>query len=155
MIEEMRRITAPQNTGVSNINGGSLYDARIPGPSNHFGPFVTICDFHRYLRGGIEAHPQHKAEIGELISWHDAYQSDLVFTHGDLSSLNIPVSGDEVVGMVDRETAGWFPAYWEYGTAWNANPQNQFWNQEVQKFLHILPKDLDMEKLRHKYFGLP
>jgi thiamine kinase-like enzyme len=153
MIEEMRRITPPEGTGVAHVDGGPLYDPRLPGTSNHFGPFKTIRDFHRHLRGGLEAHPEHKPEIGELISRQDNLRSPLVFTHGDLSSLNVLACGDEVVGIVDWETAGWYPSYWEYTTAWNVNPQNQFWRDEVDKFLQPMPEELEMEKIRLKYFG--
>lgn len=33
----------------------------------------------------------------------------LKFTHGDLRSLNILACGDSIVGIVDWETAGWYP----------------------------------------------
>ncbi|KAJ4364957.1 hypothetical protein N0V83_008573 [Neocucurbitaria cava] len=153
MIEEMRRITPPEGIGVAHVDGGPLYDFRLPGTSNHFGPFRTIQDFHRHLRGGLEAHPDHKPEISELIFKQDNVRSRPVFTHGDLSSLNVLASGDEVVGIVDWETAGWYPSYWEYTTAWNVNPQNQFWQKEVDKFLHPVPIELEMEKIRLEYFG--
>lgn len=37
-----------------------------------------------------------------------------VFTHGDLTPRNIMVQGDHITGIIDWETAGWFPDYWEY-----------------------------------------
>lgn len=154
MVGEIRRIKPPTGTGVAHVDGGPLFDLRLPGTSNHFGPFETIQDFHRHLRNGLEAHPEHKPEISELISQQDALQSDLVFTHGDLSSLNVLASGDKVVGIIDWETAGWYPSYWEYTTAWNVNPQNQFWQDEVDKFLQPMHKELEMEKIRLKFFGL-
>ncbi|KAH9883044.1 hypothetical protein J1614_000411 [Plenodomus biglobosus] len=153
MIEEMRSITPREDIGVAHVDGGPSYDPRLPGKSNHFGPFRTIQDFHRHLRGGQEAHPEHKPEISELISRQEKISGPLVFTHGDLSSLNILASGDEIVGIVDWETAGWYPSYWEYTSAWNVNPQNQFWRNEVGKFLQPMPEELEMEKLRLKYFG--
>jgi len=105
------------------------------------------------VRRGVDAHPNHIAEIGRLIAQHDTLQTALVFTHGDLSSLNILASGDDIVGIVDWETAGWYPAYWEYTTAWHVNPQNEFWRDEVDKFLQPMPEELAMEKIRRKYFG--
>jgi thiamine kinase-like enzyme len=76
-----------------------------------------------------------------------------VFTYGDLNSMNIIASGDGVVSIIDWETAEWYPSYWEYITAWNVNPQNQFWREEVDRLLHPMPKELEMEKIRLKYFG--
>lgn len=67
-------------------------------------------------------------EVRELIKQQD--QDDdkwpLVFTHGDLSRLNILARGDDIVGIIDWETAGWYPSYWEYTTACQVNPQNSF-----------------------------
>ncbi|KAI0894345.1 kinase-like protein [Annulohypoxylon nitens] len=37
-----------------------------------------------------------------------------VFTHGDLTPRNIIVQGTRIAGIIDWETAGWFPDYWEY-----------------------------------------
>ncbi|KAH7065434.1 hypothetical protein B0J12DRAFT_706933 [Macrophomina phaseolina] len=52
----------------------------------------------------------------------------------------------EIVGIVDWETAGWFPSYWEYTTASQVNPQNSFCRDEIDKFLDPMAKEL-------KYFG--
>ncbi|KAF2007407.1 kinase-like protein [Amniculicola lignicola CBS 123094] len=153
MVGELRHITPPTGIGVAQVDGGPLYDPRLPGTSNHFGPFRTIQDFHKHLRGGLEAHPVHEPEISALISQQDKLQSASVFTHGDLSSLNVLASGDKIVGIIDWETAGWYPSYWEYTTAWNVNPQNQFWRDEVDKFLQPMHEELEMEKIRLKYFG--
>ncbi|KFY40703.1 hypothetical protein V494_03365 [Pseudogymnoascus sp. VKM F-4513 (FW-928)] len=151
MVADMRRI-APPSSAVSNVDGGILYDCRIHGPMQ-FGPFKSIQDFHKYLRGGLEAHADNPSDASELIAWQDGPWSAPVFTHGDLSSLNILARGDEVVGIIDWETAGWYPDYWEYTTASNVNPQNLFWKKEVDRFLEPMPKELAMEEIRQKYFG--
>ncbi|KAH9863395.1 hypothetical protein IAQ61_009672 [Plenodomus lingam] len=153
MIEEMRSITPPEGVGVAHVNGGPLYAPRLPGTYLHSGPFSTIQDFHSYLRFGIEAHPEHKPEISELISRQEKVRDPPVFTHGDLSSFNILVSGDEIVGIIDWETAGWYPSYWEYTSAWDVNPYNEFWRDEVGKFIQPMPEELEMERVRLEYFG--
>lgn len=79
--------------------------------------------------------------------------SQPVFTHGDLSSLNILCRRDEIVGIIDWETAGWLSPYWEYVTAWNVNPQNLFWQAEVDSFLTPWPHARRMDAVRRKYFG--
>jgi thiamine kinase-like enzyme len=153
MVEEMRHITLPADFGVANVDCGSLYDLRLPGTSNNFGPFRSISEFHKHLRGGIEAHPEHKPEISELTSQQDKLESALVFNHGNLSSLNVLASGDEITGIIDWETAGWYPSYWEYSTASNVNPQNQFWRDEVERSFKPMPEELEMEKVRLEFFG--
>jgi thiamine kinase-like enzyme len=151
-IAKMREIQPPEGMVVASLDGGSLYDSRIPGPSLCFGPFSTTQEFHRHLRSGMELDPRVDTELQDLIvqqnrSW------PLVFTHGDLSSLNILVRGDGIVGIIDWETAGWYPSYWEYTSAHQVNPQNSFWVDEIDKYLEPMPEELKMEQTRQKYFG--
>ncbi|KAH7890944.1 kinase-like domain-containing protein [Phlebopus sp. FC_14] len=135
MVKEWRKLPPP-GPGVAHVGGGPLYDGRLPGTSLTFGPFKTIQDFHSFLRNGHRARPDHIPEINNMISLQDRPWPMPVFTHGDLSSFNIIVRGDEVVGIIDWETAGWYPSYWEYTT-----------------FLEPMPQELEMEKIRQRYFG--
>lgn len=152
MIEEMRELQAPEGGSVASVDGGSLFDCRVPGPSLRFGPFTTVQDFHRYLRSGMEFDPRLDLDVQELIKQQNK-NWPLVFTHGDLSSLNILAHGDNIVGIIDWETAGWYPSYWEYTTACQVNPQNSFWTHEIDKFLLPMPQELDMERIRQRRFG--
>lgn len=68
--------------------------------------------------------------------------------------MNVLANGDEVVGLIDWAIVGWFPPHWKYTTAWNVNPQNEFWRDEVDKFVQPMHNELEMEKLRQKYFGM-
>ncbi|CBF69421.1 hypothetical protein AN6463.2 [Aspergillus nidulans FGSC A4] len=152
MVQEMRAIPPPGGTGVSSVDGGALYDCRLPSPTLRFGPFPSVQAFHRHLRRGMEFDPGLDFEVKELIRQHER-DWPIVFTHGDLSSLNILVRGDDVVGIIDWEIAGWYPSYWEYTTACQVNPQNPFWLNEIDKFIAPMPDELKMEKSRQKYFG--
>jgi thiamine kinase-like enzyme len=153
MVDEMRNIPPPRGQGVCNIDGGSIWDSWLPGTSMCHGPFESVHDFHRYLRGGFNADPNHYPEVSELIALQDRAWPPPVFTHGDLSSLNILVRCHKIVGIIDWETAGWFPSYWEYTTASQVSPMNYFWRDEIDKFLDPMHKELEMEKIRQKYFG--
>jgi hypothetical protein len=75
------------------------------------------------------------------------------FTHGDLSSLNILARNDNAVGIINWETAIWFPPYWEYTTARQVNPENSIWREEIDKFLEPIPDAFVMEQLRQRYLG--
>lgn len=155
MVDELRNLKPRDEFGAANVDGGPIYDPRLPSKSS-WGPFRTIDDFHRELRNGIEANMVDDDTLPgllDLISFHDQSWPDSVFTHGDLSSLNILARGDKVVGLIDWETAGWMPPYLEYTTAWNVNPQNTFWQDEVDKFVKPLPYALQMETIRRRYFG--
>lgn len=66
--------------------------------------------------------------------------------------MNIMVRGDEITSINDRETAGWMPPYWEYDPAMNVNPRNQFWQQEIDKFICPDPQALHIENIRQRVF---
>jgi hypothetical protein len=107
-MKELRRIAPPKGTGIANVDSGALYGARLMGPAL-FGPFDSVRFFHKYLQGGLEAHPDHTPEIAELIARQDETQDAHtipVFSYGDQSSFNVLASGDNIVGIIDWETAG-------------------------------------------------
>ncbi|KAF8149944.1 kinase-like domain-containing protein [Crassisporium funariophilum] len=41
----------------------------------------------------------------------------VVLTHGDLAPRNIMVDGEKITGLVDWETLGWYPDFWESDTS--------------------------------------
>lgn len=156
MIEELRRLAAPDGVGVANIDGGPIYDVRLPHQSL-WGPFDSICKFHQALVDGQDIAAvvdEDYADLKELACFYRQSWPQPVFTHGDLSSLNVLARSDDVIGIIDWETAGWLPPYWEYVTAWNVNPQNEFWQEEVDKFLTPWPLARKMDSVRQRYFGL-
>ncbi|RYP80834.1 hypothetical protein DL770_006075 [Monosporascus sp. CRB-9-2] len=155
MVQQLRNIEPPPGIGVSNSVGGAIYDGRLPNKS-FWGPFTTADEFHRELRDSmdLEAHYEDVPDdLQEPFAFHGQQFPRSVLTHGDLSSLNILVRDDEVVDIIDWETAGWFPPYWEYACAWNVNSYNEFWQQEVDKFLSPMPYESRMESIRRNYFG--
>ncbi|CZT07613.1 uncharacterized protein RAG0_13008 [Rhynchosporium agropyri] len=153
IVDEMRRIPCPEGQGISNVAGGQLFDGRLSGGSFH-GPFETTRDFHKYLREGHEGGREDAPDANKLVEFHNQYSRPLVFSHGDLSTMNIMARGDDIVGIVDWETAGWWPDYWEYTSAWHVNPYNEFWREEVDKFLEPKPEELQMEKIRRRFFDV-
>jgi tRNA A-37 threonylcarbamoyl transferase component Bud32 len=149
MVEELRRIPSPRES-VSNVDGGPIHDVRMP---DIHGPYIDVHEFHKQLRGGLGAHPDHYADLSKMIALQDGRQWALKFTHGDLSSLNILARGDNIVGIIDWETAGFYPEYWEYTSACQVHPFALFWRDEIEKFIQPVPEALEMEKIRQKYFG--
>ena len=154
MVDSMRRIDPP-GSAVANTAGGLLWDCRLPGKSLDFGPFESIDAFHRHICRNFVDRDSEKLplEVQELFKLQSRDWGSPVFTHGDLSSLNILAKGDKITGIVDWETAGWFPYYWEYTTACQVNIRNLFWREEIEKFLTPFPVELEMEALRQRYFG--
>jgi hypothetical protein len=133
MVNQMRRILFPSGQDISNVAGGPLFDSRLSGGSYH-GLFDTVQDFHRHLREGYEGGNEDAPDANRLVEWHNQSRSKPIFTHRDLSTMNIIVRGDEVVGIIDWETAGWWPEYWEYTSAWHVNPYNEFRERRLINF---------------------
>ncbi|PVH73062.1 kinase-like protein [Cadophora sp. DSE1049] len=153
MVVELRALKHTESQRVSNVAGGPIWDCRLQGKTMWHGPFKTIHDFHKHLRGGFDADSKHYPDFSDMIALQDIDWGPPVFTHGDLSSLNILVRGDKIVGIIDWETSGWYPGYWEYTTAKQVSPMNYFWEKEIDKFLEPMPIALGMEKTRQKYFN--
>lgn len=158
MIAQMRELKQPtiSKTEVSNVDGGPIMDIRLPRKSL-WGPFKNVRDFQHELTDGLDlenARGDCPPGVRELGRFH-AQQADTEakFTHGDLSSFNIMVKGDQVTGIVDWETAGWLPWYWEYVSAWYVNPHNEFWQDHVDKFLSPDLEAQKMGEVRLRWFG--
>ncbi|KAH6692757.1 kinase-like domain-containing protein [Leptodontidium sp. MPI-SDFR-AT-0119] len=162
IIEDLRSIPS-ETTTISSLEGGPIHDYRLPQLSS-WGPFKSVDDFQSALRNNVTAHslkartpsslsPAAILDIQQLIAFHESVLRPPVLTHGDLSSFNILLRDDKVVGIINWETAGWLPYYWEYTMAWYANPQNLFWQKEVHNFLDPYEEELRKEKLRRTYFG--
>ncbi|KAM0384197.1 hypothetical protein ACHAPZ_001734 [Fusarium culmorum] len=154
MITELRSVIPPEGTKVSSVENGPFYDCRLP-PRLYWGPYASVREFHEALVNSIpwDADYTKYPDLIELFDFYRQAENKLVLTHGDLSSLNILVRGDRVVGIIDWETAGWFPKYWEYTTAEYVNPNNLFWADVVDQFITPMPDEWKMDFIRRKYFG--
>jgi thiamine kinase-like enzyme len=76
-----------------------------------------------------------------------------VFTHSDLNPFNILLQGDRVVGIIDWESAGWYPQYWEYTSNWFGNRTKSGWQGTLSNFFDTYPEELKMENVRNKWWG--
>ncbi|KAF4510013.1 hypothetical protein G6O67_001941 [Ophiocordyceps sinensis] len=159
MMRELRALKPRQDQGIESCVGGSLHDSRIPRSRPRFGPFRTTQEFHLWLRDGLrpEEHGDRDnhdwADIKEMAAKQDGPWPPPVFTHGDLNPFNIMVRGDQVVGIIDWEFAGWYPYYWEYTSAWYGNRLRQSWQGMIDRFLEPCPEELRMEITRQKWWG--
>ena len=159
MIQELRALAPPPGTGVESCLGGELFDTRISRCPT-FGPFKTVQDFHFWLRDGlIPSGAKHNVEDGEwqdikkMVAMQDAPSPPPVFTHGDLNPANIIIRGDNVVGIVDWEFAGWYPNCWEYTSAYYGNVTRTDWQDAIDQFLEPFPAALKMEGTRNRWWG--
>ncbi|ODA76416.1 hypothetical protein RJ55_08262 [Drechmeria coniospora] len=155
-IIEPRSVPPPDGAAVASLDGGPFYDYRLS--KLHWGTFATVRKFHEALIDDISLDTEYTSlptylTHSDLLAFYRQAGNELVLTHGELSSLNILLRGDEVVGIVDWETAEWFRPYREYTCANNVNPLNPFWADPVDQFLTPMPEELKMDTIRRKYFG--
>ncbi|CAD0038806.1 unnamed protein product [Aureobasidium pullulans] len=127
-----------------------------------FGPFATIQDFHIWLRKGFRStdrtqssnlESSEEKQLEEMEAMQDGPWPHPVFTHADLNPSNILVRGEEVVGIIDWEFAGWYPHYWEYTSAWFGNLVRTGWQDCLSRFLETFPAEFEMEQTRNKWWG--
>ncbi|RBR05991.1 hypothetical protein FVER53590_29302 [Fusarium verticillioides] len=108
-VSQLRDISKPTNNGmvICNTLGEACRDPRIRDWSP-IGPFPDEASFSQNLRFSDE--PSRRGH-------------KIVFTHGDLNPRNIMmerisssagVSGWRLSGIIDWETAGYYPEYWDY-----------------------------------------
>ncbi|GAM90394.1 hypothetical protein ANO11243_084370 [Dothideomycetidae sp. 11243] len=154
MLTELRALPHPPGIGVASITGGSVFDSCNVGDSIS-GPFKDVKGFYKMLMGGndLDHHwPDYWDDLNTLSEFYRQADYDLVFTHGDLSMYNIMALGDQITGIIDWETAGWYPSFWEYTKAKNVNPFTRYWGEEIDRFMTPLPHELAMDKIRLRYF---
>ncbi|KAG6233384.1 hypothetical protein E4U26_002382 [Claviceps purpurea] len=113
-LSELRAIpkeVAPKYA-ITNVLGTACYDGRLiigsvydAARGDYFGPFVDEDDFNNTLRCIPLPNVVHS-------SGHE-----IVLTHGDLNLRNIMMHNGRLSGIIDWETCGWFPDYWDYTKA--------------------------------------
>jgi hypothetical protein len=69
MMDEMRQIRRiPASHIVNAVDGGPIWDERLPWFGGDQGPFANVHDFHQYLRGGYEVQSESAPEVQTLIA---------------------------------------------------------------------------------------
>lgn len=133
------------------------YPDHVSGPFNTESQFVKGLisksrlnvkenDRHSYLADSFE---------GQLIKGLVVDDRMPVFTHADLQRKNILVeeleggSGkkDYKVTLVDWESSGWYPVYWEYFDAFLALKWNDNWCLKLVQVVDPWPAETAMLKL--------
>ncbi|KAL3427485.1 hypothetical protein PVAG01_00994 [Phlyctema vagabunda] len=137
-------------------------------PTHVSGPYTT----ERALVQGLISKSRLNAQNNKRHSYlADFYESQLVrdlvvegrmpvFTHSDLQRKNIlveEVEGESAqdekqfhVSLVDWESAGWYPVYWEYFAAFLGLKWNDDWCSKVGDVVDIWPAEAAMMKLIHQ-----
>ncbi|KAH9221242.1 kinase-like domain-containing protein [Leptodontidium sp. 2 PMI_412] len=80
---------------------------------------------------------------------------DPVFSHADLQRKNILMRNDGSLVIIDWETAGWYPSYWEYTLAmFTCGRWDDDWHTWVTKILDEYPNEYAwMDMLRRELWS--
>ena len=136
-IAELRTIPNPyiSKYSICNAVGEACIDWRLNGGATTTGPYENEEVFNDSLRIGI---------LPDLVHRSD---HKIVFTHGDISMRNILVEDGRISGIVDWETAGWLPEYWEYIKCHYIVKRTTRWLDVVDRvFEGKYLKELDIER---------
>jgi aminoglycoside phosphotransferase (APT) family kinase protein len=116
---------------ICSISGTSIRSVRVPRHSA--GPCESEQEFHEYLLSpsvGYARRAPSQEVFEEKLARAKSMQSlphPIVFTHGDLKHHNIMFYNGHVSGFLDWESAGWYPAYWDFTTALRFCPKDFWW----------------------------
>jgi aminoglycoside phosphotransferase len=114
---QLRALRPPIDGAVTSVIDGPLRDGSRVG-LGPFGPFRNHDDFHHFLRADTPLDSIGTLEGGQEIVKAHSQQYRTTFTHGDFAPRNILVKKDgTVTAIIDWDSAGWFPEYWEYTKA--------------------------------------
>ncbi|OAL51583.1 hypothetical protein IQ07DRAFT_506665, partial [Pyrenochaeta sp. DS3sAY3a] len=129
---------------IGSCTGDQACDHRL---NNGFpcGPFHSESQFNDYLVGPVRRCP--RQELVEHYRRRLADDHGIVFTHADLDGDHIlvePTTG-KITGIIDWETAGWWPAYWEYTKARYGPRYQPWWKKLVSEVLVHYEDELQVE----------
>lgn len=108
------------------------------------GPFASEDEFNTAL---VRKYLYHRGDPYKAKLYSRLYPSVLrkhrpVFTHGDFHRKNVVVKSDKTVCIVDWESAGWYPEYWEYALASvSAAGWRDDWLDHVPRILDEYPNE--------------
>jgi hypothetical protein len=107
--DEMRSYTSMT---LGSATGGPYNNRSIPYPWHPPHAFSSVKEYLDYYRSiFIEfCGPEY---MDELFSCFPT-EAQVYFTHGDFLPHNILVDGSRITAIIDWETAGYYPEFWEY-----------------------------------------
>ena len=152
-LAQLRALKPPVNGAVTSVTGGVLRDASRVG-FEPFGPFQNHDDFHQFLRGNLPLQTfETMINSDKVVNSHcQSYATK--FTHGDFAPRNIMVKRDgTIAAIVDWDSAGWFPEYWEYTKAHFTPYAPDDWVERIGEMTGTFDEQLDGERQLYELCG--
>jgi len=135
-LSSMRKWESPWGEDqICSPSGTHIRSVRVP--FTKMGPFDSEQQMNDYLLypdghdmyEDEEKFPKLKKATDKL--FNDRHE--IVYTHGDFKHHNILIHNGHVSGLLDWESAGWYPDYWEFTTALRLVRESFWWYDFVVK----------------------
>ncbi|KAL3456712.1 kinase-like domain-containing protein [Aspergillus heterothallicus] len=141
-VAQLRKIPNSTPYLICDSLGGEIVDHRLPGSRG--GPFKTETEFNNHLTSHIG---ESFIEVAERKNLPVRNHTQFYFTHSDLHHSNLLVENGRLSGIVDWESAGFRPDYWEftkamYGTTGPGIMRDIWW----RTFGHQYDSELEVEQ---------
>lgn len=109
-IQQLRHLQSP---AMQSLNGGPLYSSWLflDAEGNPYGPLRSDIELQDSLALALKELPR---VVSARFKARLPVCTPYTFTHGDLNCQNIIVKNGELLGILDWESAGYFPVWWEY-----------------------------------------
>ncbi|KAJ3571259.1 hypothetical protein NP233_g3874 [Leucocoprinus birnbaumii] len=112
-LQKIRRFASPYGNAVCGPDGQRIYTRAVPelecrrceSPEDYHD--LILSSSIRRLR---DDHPEHYAQVSKLKE--RSYRT--VFAHGDLHLGNIMAQNGRLTGIIDWDSGGWYPGYWDF-----------------------------------------
>lgn len=153
-IQSMRLWCSSYGDSICSAIGTRIRSSRVPGHS--MGPFSDMRDFYAFLFSPASPHGfDSTADYEEALLCAKKIQQHshrITFTHGDFKAHNILVDEEgHLSGVLDWESAGWYPEYWEFTTAMRFG-KDSWWFQAAlwmggDQYLEELASDVALNLL--------
>ena len=121
---------------ICSIIGTSVRSARIP--RLRLGPCQSEQEFNNAMMAPAELphvklFDNYEQNIAKVALLHKK-QHKILFAHGDLNPWNILVTYDgHLSAILDWESAGWYPEYWDYTTPCIFQRPGAFWYEIIME----------------------
>jgi serine/threonine protein kinase len=144
-VDQLRRLPHECPGIIEAIDGGSLLDRRLQ--TQPFGPFDGTEQFYAFRNHDfIRASPKY-SDIHSLLDESKERLRTIVFTHGDLSPRNILVKDGHIIAVIDWESAGWYPDYWEFTRVPVSNYDCEEFTRLLLEAMEPYPTELAIEEV--------
>ncbi|KZT24273.1 kinase-like protein [Neolentinus lepideus HHB14362 ss-1] len=97
-------------------------------------PITSLAKLYSYWEERWEAAEEYRMKW-PLVGQTNGNES-MVLSHGDLAPRNIIVKGHRIVSIVDWETFGWYPDFWEGMMARRYLKSDSTWWERVSEAMH-------------------